>query len=49
MAGCEGKYGECYYIDPSISGFISTEDMVVMMHEKGIEIRMDGYKVPQIG
>jgi hydroxymethylglutaryl-CoA lyase len=33
-----GKY---YYEDPSITGLVSTEDMVVMMDEMGIETELD--------
>jgi hydroxymethylglutaryl-CoA lyase len=33
--------GEYYYKDPSIVGLVSTEDMVVMMDEMGIDTGLD--------
>ncbi len=41
-----GKY---YYKDPNLVGLISTEDMVVMMDEMGIETNLDIDKVLEIG
>jgi hydroxymethylglutaryl-CoA lyase len=41
--------GEYYYRDPNIVGLVSTEDMVVMMDEMGIETNLDVDKVLQIG
>jgi hydroxymethylglutaryl-CoA lyase len=41
--------GEYYYKDSSIVGLVSTEDMVVMMDEMGIETNLDIDKVLQIG
>jgi hydroxymethylglutaryl-CoA lyase len=41
--------GEYYYKDSSIVGLVSTEDMVVMMDEMGIETNLDVDKVLQIG
>jgi len=41
-----GKY---YYQDPSITGLVSTEDMVVMMDEMGIDTGVDVDKVLEIG
>jgi len=41
--------GEYYYTDPSIAGLVSTEDMVVMMDEMGIETGIDIDKVLSIG
>jgi len=41
--------GEYYYKDPSAVGLVSTEDMVVMMDEMGIETNLDIDKVLEIG
>ncbi len=41
--------GEYYYKDPSIVGLVSTEDMVVMMDEMGIDTGLDIDKVLEIG
>jgi hydroxymethylglutaryl-CoA lyase len=41
-----GKY---YYADPSITGLVSTEDMVVMMDEMGIDTGVDVDKVLETG
>jgi hydroxymethylglutaryl-CoA lyase len=41
--------GEYYYSDPSITGLVSTEDMVVMMDEMGIDTGVDVDKVLHIG
>ncbi|QCQ21876.1 pyruvate carboxyltransferase [Desulfoglaeba alkanexedens] len=41
-----GKY---YYADPTITGLVSTEDMVVMMDEMGIDTGVDVDKVLDIG
>lgn len=41
--------GAYYYADPSLSGLISTEDMVVMMDEMGIDTGLDIDKVLEIG
>lgn len=41
-----GKY---YYADPSITGLVSTEDMVVMMDEMGIETGIDVDRLLGIG
>jgi hydroxymethylglutaryl-CoA lyase len=41
--------GEYYYKDPNIVGLVSTEDMVVMMDEMGIETGLDIDKVLEIG
>jgi hydroxymethylglutaryl-CoA lyase len=41
-----GKY---YYQDASITGLVSTEDMVVMMDEMGIDTGLDVDKVLEIG
>ena len=41
-----GKY---YYADPNIVGLVSTEDMVVMMDEMGIDTGVDVDKVLEIG
>lgn len=41
-----GKY---YYADPNIVGLVSTEDMVVMMDEMGIETGVDVARVLEIG
>lgn len=41
-----GKY---YYKDPNLVGLVSTEDMVVMMDEMGIETNLDIDKVLEIG
>lgn len=41
-----GKY---YYQDPSITGLVSTEDLVVMMDEMGIDTGLDVDKVLEIG
>ena len=41
--------GEYYYNDPSLAGLVSTEDMVVMMDEMGIETNLDIDKILDIG
>jgi len=41
--------GEYYYKDPSDVGLVSTEDMVVMMDEMGIDTGLDVDKVLEIG
>lgn len=41
--------GSYYYSDPEITGLISTEDLVVMLDEMGIETNLDVDKVLQIG
>ena len=41
--------GDYYYSDPSIVGLVSTEDMVVMMDEMGIDTGVDVDKLLAIG
>jgi len=41
--------GSYYYKDPNLVGLVSTEDMVVMMDEMGIETNLDIDKVLEIG
>jgi hydroxymethylglutaryl-CoA lyase len=41
--------GDYYYRDPSLAGLVSTEDMVVMMDEMGIDTGLDIEKVLEIG
>jgi hydroxymethylglutaryl-CoA lyase len=41
--------GAYYYKDPNIVGLVSTEDMVVMMDEMGIDTGVDVDKVLEIG
>lgn len=41
--------GEYYYKDPSIVGLVSTEDMVVMLDEMGIDTGLDVDRVLKIG
>ncbi len=41
--------GEYYYKDPNIVGLVSTEDMVVMMDEMGIDTGLDIDKVLETG
>ncbi len=41
--------GDYYYRDPSLAGLVSTEDMVVMMDEMGIDTGLDIDKVLDIG
>ena len=41
--------GSYYYKDPNIVGLVSTEDMVVMMDEMGIDTQLDVDKVLEIG
>jgi len=41
--------GYYYYKDPNITGLVSTEDMVVMMDEMGIDTGLDVDKVLKIG
>jgi len=41
--------GAYYYDDPNIVGLVSTEDMVVMMDEMGIDTQLDVDKVLDIG
>ncbi len=41
--------GSYYYRDPNLVGLVSTEDMVVMMDEMGIDTQLDVDKVLEIG
>lgn len=41
--------GEYYYKDPNVAGLVSTEDLVVMMDEMGIDVGVDVDKVIEIG
>lgn len=41
--------GSYYYKDPNLVGLVSTEDMVVMMDEMGIDTQLDIDKVLEIG
>ncbi len=41
--------GEYYYQDPSITGLVATEDLVVMMDEMGIDTGVDVDQVLKIG
>jgi hydroxymethylglutaryl-CoA lyase len=41
--------GSYYYKDPSITGLVSTEDLVVMMDEMGIDTGLDVDKVLEVG
>ena len=41
--------GDYYYKDPSIAGLVSTEDLVVMLDEMGIETGIDVAKLLEIG
>jgi hydroxymethylglutaryl-CoA lyase len=41
--------GEYYYKDPNIVGLVSTEDMVVMMDEMGIDTGIDIDKMLEVG
>jgi hydroxymethylglutaryl-CoA lyase len=41
--------GSYYYKDPNLVGLVSTEDMVVMMDEMGIDTGLDVDKVLEIG
>jgi len=41
--------GSYYYKDPNIVGLVSTEDMVVMMDEMGIDTGLDVDKVLEVG
>lgn len=41
--------GSYYYKDPAITGLVSTEDMVLMMDEMGIETNLDIDKVLEVG
>ena len=41
--------GTYYYKDPNLVGLVSTEDMVVMMDEMGIDTGVDIDKVLEIG
>jgi len=41
-----GKY---YYRDPNLTGLVSTEDMVVMLDEMGIETGIDVDRLLEIG
>ena len=41
--------GDYYYRDPNITGLVSTEDMVVMMDEMGIDTGLDVDKILEIG
>lgn len=44
-----GGTGEYYYADPTITGLVSTEDMVVMMDEMGIDTGLDVDRVLATG
>ncbi len=44
-----GGTGKYYYEDPTITGLVSTEDMVVMMDEMGIDTGLDVDKVLETG
>jgi hydroxymethylglutaryl-CoA lyase len=41
--------GEYYYQDPSITGLVATEDLVVMLDEMGIDVGVDVEKVLSLG
>jgi hydroxymethylglutaryl-CoA lyase len=41
--------GSYYYSDPSITGLVSTEDLVVMLDEMGIETGIDVDKLLEVG
>ncbi len=41
--------GEYYYQDPSLTGLVATEDLVVMMDEMGIDVGVDVDKVLTLG
>ena len=41
--------GEYYYQDPSITGLVATEDLVVMLDEMGIDVGVEVDKVLKIG
>jgi hydroxymethylglutaryl-CoA lyase len=41
--------GEYYYKDPGIVGLVSTEDMVVMMDEMGIDTGLDVDRILETG
>ena len=41
--------GEYYYQDPSITGLVATEDLVVMLDEMGIDVGVDVDKVLKLG
>ncbi len=41
--------GEYYYQDPSLTGLVATEDLVVMLDEMGIDVGMDVDKVLALG
>jgi len=41
--------GVYYYKDPSLAGMVSTEDLVVMLDEMGIETNLDIDKILEIG
>lgn len=41
--------GAYYYSDPSLAGLVSTEDLVVMMDEMGIETNLDIDKILELG
>lgn len=41
--------GAYYYADPSITGLVPTEDLVVMLDEMGIETNLDIDKILEIG
>ncbi len=41
--------GAYYYADPSITGLVATEDLVVMMDEMGIETNLDIDKILETG
>ena len=44
-----GGTGKYYYRDPNVVGLVTTEDMVVMMDEMGIETGLDVDKILEIG
>jgi hydroxymethylglutaryl-CoA lyase len=41
--------GAYYYRDPSLTGLVNTEDMVVMMDEMGIDTGIDVDKLLELG
>ncbi|AGL01232.1 pyruvate carboxyltransferase [Desulfoscipio gibsoniae] len=50
IGGCPvAGTGDYYYQDPNIVGLVSTEDMVVMMDEMGIDTGVDVNRVLEIG
>lgn len=44
-----GGTGKYYYRDPNVVGLVSTEDMVVMPDEMGIETGLDVDRILRIG